>query len=100
MQSSRSNTDDTNAKTSVQECLIQVASLVNGHAAIFSRLTVKDQVRCQDSSSHDGSTVDELLSEVATLHGLISRLHVSAAEGIMEGLSGLCEDGRNGSNRF
>ena len=42
--SARSNTDDTNAEASVQECVVEVGALEGRHAAILSCLAVEDQV--------------------------------------------------------
>ena len=98
MQSPSSDTDDTNTKSSVQERLVQEAALKRGHAAIFSGFAVEDQVRCKDSTTDDGRSVKQLLSKVASLD-IVGRLHVGAAESILEGLTGLCENG-DGTGRL
>lgn len=92
VQRSSSNTDDTNAQTGVQERVVEVAALVRRHATVFSRLTVEDQVRHQDSPTHDGGAIQQPLGQVA-LVDLVSWLNVGAAEGILEGLLRSAEDG-------
>lgn len=96
VQSSSSNTDNTNSESSVQESVVQEASFVRRHAAVLSRLTVEDEVRRQDSSTNDGGSVEQSLGDVATAVGVSGRLHVCATEGILESLSGLREDRRRG----
>lgn len=87
------NTDDTNAQTGVQERLVEVAALIWRHAAILSRLTVEDQVRRQNGTTHNGSSVQQPLGQ-GTLVDPVGRLHIRAAEGILEGLLRAAEDGR------
>lgn len=99
VQGARSNTDDTESKASVHESFVQEAPLVSGHSAIFAGLTVEDEVRSQDGTTNDGSTVQQLLSEV-TLIGVVGLLHVGPTEGILEGLTGLGEDGRRSCGWF
>lgn len=99
MQSAGSNSDNTNTKSSVHESLIQEAPLVSGHAAILAGLTVEDEVGGQNSATDDGTSVQQLLSEVATL-SVVGLLHVAAAEGIVEGLTRLGEERGLGSERF
>lgn len=94
MQSSSGDTDDTNTKTSVHEGVIEVAALVRRHATILSCLAVEDHVRSQHGPADNGRTVQETLGEIATLRALVGRLHVRPSERILEGLLGLCEDGR------
>lgn len=92
VQSSSGDTNNTNTKSGVHESFIQIASLVVRHSAILSCFTVEDEVRSHDSATHNGRTVEQALGEVATLSCTVRRLHVSAPEGIPEGLPGLCED--------
>lgn len=94
MHSSGGDSDDTNTKSGVHKRFIQVAAFVVGHATILSGLTVEDEVSRQDSAADDGRTVQESLGHVTTLGSIVCRLHICTAEGILEGLSGLCEDGR------
>merc|ERR1712187_969514 len=91
VESPSSNTDDTNSKTSVQKCFVQVASLIRGHSAILTSLTVEDEICRHDSSTHNGRTIQESLGHVTTL-GTICGLHVRPFEGILECLSGPCEN--------
>ena len=44
VQSARSNTDHTNAETSVHECVVEVGALEGWHATILTGLAVEDQV--------------------------------------------------------
>lgn len=99
VQSSSGNTDDTNTKTSVQESVVQVAALKWRHATVLSRFAVEDHVRNQNRSSDDGSAIQQTLGEVATLSGLVGRLHVRPSEGILESLSRLGQDG-GGTSRM
>lgn len=87
-----SNTNDTNTKSSVHESLVQEATLVSGHSAVLAGLAVEDEVGGQDGAANDGTAVQQLLRDVArrSVEGL---LHVCAAEGILEGLARLGEDG-------
>lgn len=98
MQSASSDTNDTNTKSSVHKRLVQVAALKRRHATILSGFAVEDEVRCQDSTTDDSGTVDQLLGDVATLN-IVGGLHVGATESILEGLTGLCEDG-DGTGRL
>lgn len=93
MQSSSGNTNDTNTKTSVHKCVVEVAALVRSHPTILSCFAVEDHVRYQDSSTHNGGAVQQTLSEIATLSRLVCRLHVGPSESILESLSGFGEDG-------
>lgn len=93
VQSPSSNTDNTNTKTSVHKRFIQVASLVDRHAAILTSLPVEDEVRGHHSSTHNRSTVRKSLPYV-TLGGTVRRLHVCPFESILECLTGSREDGR------
>lgn len=94
VQRSRGNCNDTDSQTGVQESVIQVAPFVRRHSAILSRFAVEDQVRSDDCSSDDGSSVEQSLSKVATLGDAVSGLHVRPAESILESLSRAAEDGR------
>ena len=91
MQSARSNTDDTKSKSSVHESLVQEAPLVSGHSAVLTGLTVENDVGGQNGTTDDGSTIQQLLSDVATL-GTVRLLGVGPAEGILESLTRLSED--------
>lgn len=86
VQCAGSNADNTDTKASVHESLVQEASLVGGHAAVLAGLTVEDEVGCQDGTSYNGGTIDQLLREVSGLR-IVGRLHVCSAEGILEGLT-------------
>lgn len=99
VQGACSNTDDTKSKASVHKSLIQEAPLVSGHTPIFTGLTVENEVRSQDGTTDDGSTVQQLLGEV-TLRDVVCLLHIGPAEGILEGLAGLREDGRLSCRRL
>lgn len=99
VQSAGSNSDNTNTKSSVHESLVQEAPLVGGHAAILAGLTVEDEVGGQDGTTDDGTSVQQLLGEVATL-SVVGLLHVAAAEGIVEGLMRLGEERGLGTERL
>lgn len=96
MEGASSNTNDTNTETSVHKSFVQEAPLVSGHTAVLSRFTVEDEVGCQNSTTNNGSAIQQFLGHVATLCRVEALLHVCTAEGILEVLSGLGEDrGRN-----
>lgn len=99
VQSAGSNSDNTNTKSSVHESLVQEAPLVSGHATILAGLTVEDEVGGQDGTTDDGTSVQKLLGEVATL-SIEGLLHVAAAEGIVEGLMRLGEERRLSAERL
>lgn len=93
MEGTSSNADDTDTKTSMQEGIVQIAPLEGRHTSIFSCLTVEDDVRSDNGAADNGSTVDQLLRQVArALGSLVSRLHICPAtttESILEGLTSL-----------
>lgn len=76
----------------MHESFVQIAALVGSHAAILSSFAVEDHVGRQDGSTNDGGAIQKSLSEIATLGGIVGRLHVGTTEGILEGLSRFRKD--------
>ena len=79
---------------------IKECPFVRRHAAVFSSLAVEHEIRGDDRSTNDGSSIEKLLSHATGVraHGLTAGLDVSTTEGLLEGISrfGECGDGCNG----
>lgn len=58
VESSSSNTDDSNTKSSVHKSFVQIRPFVVRHSAIFPCLPVEDQVCRQDSSTNDSRAIN------------------------------------------
>ena len=69
------------------------------HAAIFSSLAVEDDIRGDDGAADDGGAIKQPLRHAAGVRArdLAARLHVGAAEGLLEGIARFGErsDGRS-----
>lgn len=86
MQSASSYSDDSNTKTSVHECIIQVATFILWHTAIFTGLTVEDQVDGKKSTSKDGATIEKTLAKITLGNWIVCAIAgLEAAEGLLEG---------------
>lgn len=81
VQGARGHADDADAETSVHECVVQVAALEVGHAAVLARLAVEDEVDAEQGGAEDAGAVDEALAEIALGHGIVGSLLIGAAEG-------------------
>lgn len=81
VQGARGHADDADAETSVHECVVQVAALEVGHAAVLARLAVEDEVDAEQGGAEDAGAVDEALAEIALGHRVVGGLLVGAAEG-------------------
>ena len=92
MKRAGSNTNDTNAQSSMQEGLIEIAPLVQRHSAIFSRFAVKDQVRDRNGAADDGGAIEQFLRQIPrALSHAVCRLDIRALESALEGLPRLLE---------
>ena len=99
MKTASCDADDSNAEASVQEGLIEIFSLKGRHAAIFTSLTIEDEVCGNNGSAHDGCTIYQSLCKVSSsllIGWLIGRLLVGALEGIVEDWLRLCDLGGGG----
>jgi len=67
MEGPRRHCDNPHPKSRMHEGLIEVPTFVRGHTAIFSCFPVENEVRGDDGSANDSGTVEESLSQVASL---------------------------------
>lgn len=102
MQGARSNTNHSDAKASVHERVVEVFALKRRHTAVLARFAVEDQIyaelkkkvsgwllcgtcgRLYQGSSKDARAVQQALAHVALRHGVVGRLLVASAEGLLE----------------
>lgn len=65
-------TNDANAKTSVQESVVQVFPLKQRHSAILSRLAVENGVDRHQRAAKDGTANKQLAESRSARHRLLS----------------------------
>ena len=94
VQCARCKTDNTNAESSVHECVVQVAPLEIGHAAILAGFPVEDEVDAKQSGAKDAGAIDESLPQVTLSHWIVGGLLIRASEGSAEAEGIVCGGNR------
>lgn len=78
VKSTSGDSDDTDSKPGVHECLVQVLALKCRHASIFSCLSVEDEVDRHERGSKDTGAIKKTLLEVTGLNGILDGALVAA----------------------
>lgn len=101
MQSICRHSNDANTQPSMHESFIQECPFVRRHTAIFSSLTVEDEIRRDYRTADDSGAIEESLGHAAGIRArdLAARLYVGATEGMLEGISRV-DEGSDGRDRF
>lgn len=85
VKSASCKSDNPDTEAGVHKGLIEERALKRWHAPIFPCLPVEQQIRCQSRASHNCSTINESLRQVAGwLLSLIWLLHVCTTEDILK----------------
>lgn len=88
MKSASSNGDYSKAKTGVHKGIVEVFAFKQWHAAIFASLPIEDEVDRDQSSTEDGTTVDEALGQVSLRYRVVvGVLALVPAESLLEGVT-------------
>lgn len=91
MKSASGNSNDSDSKSSVHECFVQVFALKRGHASIFPGFSVENEVDRDECGAENTSTIEEALLEVAGLNRILKSVALVAAEGLLEEVARRCK---------